>query len=78
MASRRVPRTVGLQAVFQSPRNPAMEWWVAAMPLVPLVFLISVVPGINNGRVVACLEVCFFLCNALENNSGTYIRSTMT
>jgi hypothetical protein len=55
MASRRVPRTVGLQAAFQGQRNPAMEWWVAAMPLMPLVFLISV--GINDGRVGACLEV---------------------
>lgn len=33
MASRRVPRTVGLQAVFQGQRNPAMEGWAQPVPL---------------------------------------------
>lgn len=51
MASRRVPRTVGLQAVFQGQRNPAMEGWAqwnAPLPLMPLVVLYPWFPGINN------------------------------
>lgn len=82
MASRRVPRTVGLQAVFQGQRNPAMEGWAqwnAPLPLMPLVVLYPWFPGINNTDEKGKLILEFlFSCAFTGNTDGTYVRTTMT